>query len=181
MTAEHPDFSVLLNNAGVQRFITDLGAQEDWTATWGEVETNLGGVIHLTRLLLPHLRARAAASSAAGGGAAVVNVSSGLSFVPKIDTPVYCATKAAVHSFTLSLREQERQRGSGSGGGGGGGAAVRVIEIVPPAVNTDLGGPGLHDFGAPLDAFADSVIKVCACARCVGGQGQGNSTPHRRP
>ncbi|KAI8476285.1 MAG: hypothetical protein J3K34DRAFT_512077 [Monoraphidium minutum] len=160
--AEFPGLNVLINNAGVQRHISDLGEEEPWADTWSEVEINLGAVVHLSRLFLPHLRA--------APRPAIINVTSGLAFVPKVDVPVYCATKAAVHSFTLSLRELERaaaaaatggaDAGGGSGGGGGGG--VRVIEVVPPAVNTDLGGPGLHDFGAPLDEFADSVMKDLA-------------------
>ena len=79
--------------------------------------------------------------------------------------PVYCATKAALHSLTLSLRQQLAPLG------------VRVLEIVPPAVNTDLGGPGLHTFGEPVDAFADSVM-----ARLAAGEeevGYGSSETRR--
>jgi uncharacterized oxidoreductase len=72
-------------------------------------------------------------------------VTSGLAFAPFASMPTYCATKAALHSFTLSLRHQLAGK-------------VGVIEIVPPAVNTDLGGKGLHDFGAPLDAWADDAF-----------------------
>jgi uncharacterized oxidoreductase len=60
--------------------------------------------------------------------------------------PTYCATKAALHSFTLSLRHQFK------------GTSIRVVEIVPPMVQTDLGGKGLHDEGAPLEAYADHAF-----------------------
>lgn len=72
-------------------------------------------------------------------------MTSGLSFAPLAGVPVYCATKAALHSFTLSLWHQLA------------GTPIEVIEIIPPAVDTDLGGPGLHTFGVPLDEFADGV------------------------
>jgi len=68
-------------------------------------------------------------------------------FVHLRQVPVYCATKAALHSFTLSLRHQLRE------------TSVRVIEIIPPAVNTDLGGSGKHTFGVPLDEYADGTLK----------------------
>jgi uncharacterized oxidoreductase len=87
---------------------------------------------------MPHLLAR--------GHAAIVMVTSGLAFVPLAGTPVYCATKAALHSFTLSLRHQLRE------------TTVEVIEVIPPAVDTDLGGPGLHTFGVNVDEFADAVM-----------------------
>jgi uncharacterized oxidoreductase len=61
--------------------------------------------------------------------------------------PVYCATKAALRSFTLSLRHQLSN------------TPIQVIELIPPAVNTDLGGVGLHTFGVPVDEFADAVMK----------------------
>jgi uncharacterized oxidoreductase len=73
-------------------------------------------------------------------------VTSGLSFAPLANVPVYSATKAALHSFTLSLRHQLST------------TPIEVIELIPPAVNTDLGGPGLHTFGVPLDEFADAVM-----------------------
>jgi uncharacterized oxidoreductase len=79
--------------------------------------------------------------------AAIVNVSSGLAFVPGAFAPVYSATKAALHSFTLSLRHHLTN------------TAVRVIEIVPPAMNTDRGGTGLHTFEVPVDKFADAIMQ----------------------
>jgi len=141
---EFPETNVLVNNAGIQRRVR-LGEPEPWAATREELAINLDAPIHLTLLLLPHLKTRSRP--------AVVNVTSGLSFAPYVAAPVYSATKAALHSFTLSLRHQLA------------GTPVRVVEIIPPAVNTDLGGPGLHTFGAPLDAFADAVV-----ARMAAGE-----------
>lgn len=92
----------------------------------------------MATLLLPHLLKKPSA--------AIINVTSGLAFVPISSMATYCATKAALHSFTLSLRHQLIN------------TPVRVIEIVPPAVNTDLGGAGLHTFGENLDEFADAMI-----------------------
>ena len=143
VVAEHPALDLLVNNAGIQRRIR-LDAPEPWADTRQELAINVDAPIHLALALLPHLRRR---------GGAIVNVTSGLSFVPYVAAPVYSATKAALHSFTLSLRHQL----AGSG--------VRVVEIIPPAVNTDLGGVGLHDAGAPLEHFADEVV-----ARLVAGE-----------
>jgi uncharacterized oxidoreductase len=95
-----------------------------------------------------------------------VNVTSGLAFSPLPIAAVYSATKAALHSFTLSLRVQLAPVG------------IEVVEIAPPAVNTDLGGVGLHTYGEPLDAFADGVM-----ARVDAGElevGYGTSETRRR-
>jgi uncharacterized oxidoreductase len=67
--------------------------------------------------------------------------------VPKASVPVYCATKAALHSFTLSLRHQLSS------------TPISVIEIIPPAVDTDLGGKGLHTFGVPVNEFTDAIVE----------------------
>jgi uncharacterized oxidoreductase len=132
---------VLVNNAGVQRRL-DLRGEDggglDASGLRDEIAINLEAPIHLTTLLLPRFLDRPYA--------AVVNVTSGLAFVPIARVPVYCATKAALHSFTLSLRKQLE------------GSPVEVIEIAPPAVDTDLGGPGLHKFGVPVDELLDAVV-----------------------
>jgi uncharacterized oxidoreductase len=133
-----PALNVLVNNAGIQRRI-DLTKGEEWDATRSEIAINLEGPIHLSQILLPHL------SSQPSG--AIINVTSGLSFVPLANVPVYCATKAALHSFTLSLRHQLRA------------TPVEVVEIIPPAVDTDLQAPGLHTFGVNVDQFADAVFE----------------------
>jgi uncharacterized oxidoreductase len=134
---EFPNVNVLVNNAGIQRRI-DLTSTEDWEQTRSEIDINLEAPIHLAQLFYPHFAAKESA--------AIFNVTSGLSFMPLANVPVYCATKAALHSFTLSLRWQLRE------------SPVKVIEIIPPAVDTDLQAPGLHTFGVNVDEFADHVF-----------------------
>ena len=97
--------------------------------------------MHLARLFIAHFLQVESASQPA-----IINVTSGLAFAPLANVPVYCATKAALRSFTLSLRHQLA------------GSRIKVIEIIPPAVDTDLQAAGLHTFGAPVDDFADSVF-----------------------
>ena len=136
-TNEFPELNVIVNNAGIQRSV-DLTAGEAWDATSSEITINLEAPIHLSQLVYKHIATKKAA--------AIVNVTSGLSFVPLANVPVYCATKAALHSFTLSLRWQLKATG------------VEVVEIIPPAVDTDLQAPGLHTFGVNVDEFADHVF-----------------------
>jgi uncharacterized oxidoreductase len=135
--SEFPRLNVLVNNAGIQRRI-QLDRPEEWEDTESEIAINLEAPVHLSLLFIPHLLAQQRP--------AILNVTSGLSFVPMASAPIYSATKAALHSFTLSLRHQLA------------GTPIEVIEVIPPAVNTDLGGPGLHTFGVPVDEFADAVM-----------------------
>ena len=134
---EFPRLNVLINNAGIQRRVR-LTEPEDWQQTRQEIAINLEAPIHLSRLFVPHLVKQERP--------VVANVTSGLAFTPLAGVPVYCATKAAMRSFTLSLRHQLAS------------TPIRVVEIVPPAVNTDLGGPGLHTFGVAVEEFADVVM-----------------------
>jgi uncharacterized oxidoreductase len=134
--AEFPGLNVLINNAGIQQRVP-LREPPAWEKLREELAVNLDAPIHLSALFVPHLLKQRDAS--------IVNVTSGLAFSPLANVPVYSATKAALRSFTLSLRHQLA------------GTSVSVVEIIPPAVDTDLGGVGLHAFGAPLDAFTDSV------------------------
>ena len=134
---EHPALNVLVNNAGIQVHRSLLETSH-WERFREELAINLHAPIHLSMLLLPHLRSRERA--------AIVNVTSGLAFAPLARTPVYAATKAALHSFTLSLRRQLE------------GTGVEVVELIPPAVDTDLGGPGLHTFGVKVDELLDGVL-----------------------
>jgi uncharacterized oxidoreductase len=116
VTADHPALNVVVNNAGIM-VAEDLKAQ-DLAVAEATVATNLLGPIRLISALLPHLLKKPSAT--------VMTVSSGLAFVPLAMTPTYNATKAAIHSYTQSLRYQLA------------GTNVDVIEIVPPGVATDL-------------------------------------------
>jgi uncharacterized oxidoreductase len=136
---DFPDLNVLINNAGVQVRSPKYDEGVDWSEIRQEIEINFAAPVHLASLFVPYLVKKA--------DSAIVNITSGLAFVPISFLPSYCATKAAMHSFTLSLRHQLI------------GTPTIVIEIAPPAVNTDLGGPGLHTAGVPLDEFADDAFR----------------------
>lgn len=112
-----PALDVLINNAGIMRNL-DLNKTRALTDVTREIEINLSGPIRMVQQFLPHLKTRP--------GSAIVNVSSGLAFVPFPMSPVYCATKAALHSYSQSLRIQLE------------GTGVTVIELAPPVVETPL-------------------------------------------
>ena len=114
-----PRLNILINNAGVQHQYDFRNSDSNPALPEEEIAINLGAPIHLTTLLLPLLERQATA--------AVANVSSGLGFTPLAQVPVYCAIKAALHSLTMSLRHQLRN------------TDVRVFEIIPPLVTSELG------------------------------------------
>lgn len=138
LSSDFPMLNVLINNAGIQRRSTVMDA-EAWSDTASEFAINFEAPVHLSKLFIPHLQKKESA--------AIINVTSGLAFAPIATMPVYCATKAALHSFTLSLRHSLKK------------TSIEVIELIPPAVQTDLGGKGLHDFGVPLKDFSDAMIQ----------------------
>jgi uncharacterized oxidoreductase len=113
------DFNVLVNNAGIQRMVDLRKGTQDLKGGESEIETDLVAPIQLSAHFIPLLMKK--------NEAAIVNVSSGLAFVPLAFMPVYCATKAAVHSFTVSLRHQLKD------------TSIKVFEVVPPMVDTELG------------------------------------------
>jgi uncharacterized oxidoreductase len=137
ITRDFPKLNVLLNNAAVSGF-----HNLDTTASWPEernmIATNLEGTIHLSQLFASHLSKQDAP--------AIFVTTSGLAYVPRASFPIYCATKAALHSFALSLRHQLKP------------LKIEVIEICPPHVDTDLGAPGRNKAGIPVDEFADGVM-----------------------
>ncbi|PAE17424.1 short-chain dehydrogenase [Virgibacillus sp. 7505] len=142
---EHPDVNILVNNAGIQqRFnVLETDAVNDWAYFNKEISANVEAPFHLSMLFAPFI-------ASSGKKAAIINVTSGLAFTPMAIAPIYSATKAALHSFTMSLRLQLAE------------TEVEVIEVAPPAVNTDLGGVGIHTFGEPVDAFAEGIFKGLA-------------------
>jgi uncharacterized oxidoreductase len=118
VTTEYPNLNVLINNAGIMRIENLRDSPTSLADSEAIITTNLLGPIRLTAALLPHLKKQT--------HAAIINVTSGLGFVPLPVTPTYSATKAALHSYTLSLRVQLAD------------TPVEVIEIIPPAVATEL-------------------------------------------
>ncbi|MFB9761667.1 SDR family NAD(P)-dependent oxidoreductase [Ectobacillus funiculus] len=141
VTSQYPELNVVVNNAGIQQRynILEANAKEDWSYFSKEITANVEAPIHLAMLFAPYLAKKE--------DAAIINVTSGLAFTPMAIAPIYSATKAALHSFSVSLRYQLSS------------TSVKVIEVAPPAVNTDLGGVGLHTFGVPVDEFADGIFK----------------------
>jgi uncharacterized oxidoreductase len=130
----HGDLNVLVNNAGIQQWMP-IDGPNFFTMARHEIITNIEAPIHLISLFLSLQSLKT-----------IINVTSGLSFVPFAKVPVYSATKAFFHSFTHSARYLLKQRG------------VEVIEVIPPALNTDLGGKGLHDHAPPVSDFIQSVF-----------------------
>jgi uncharacterized oxidoreductase len=139
VATEFPALNVLINNAGIMR-AEDLLEQKDLTDAEATVTTNLLGPIRLTAALLPHLQKQSRA--------AIVNVSSGLAFLPLALTPTYCATKAAIHSYTESLRYQLRA------------TPIEVIELIPPYVATHLMNGADDPHAMPLDQFIAEVMEI---------------------
>jgi len=117
--AEFPKLDVLMNNAGVGFAMNLKTPASDLAALTSEVDINLGGVIRMTSALIDILTVNRGT---------IINVSSGLAFVPLPSNAIYSATKAGVHSYTQSLRFQLENSG------------VEVIELMPPAVRTDMTG-----------------------------------------
>lgn len=135
VSENHSDLNVLVNNAGIQNWMT-ISDNEFYEKTVEEVNTNVLAPIHLTTLFINLKKLDT-----------IINVTSGLAFVQLSKVPVYCATKAFFHSFTLSLRHMLKSKN------------IEVIEMIPPALNTDLGGKGLHDGQPPVSDFVNSIFK----------------------
>lgn len=139
VTEKFPDLNMIVNNAGIQQRVNLLNEKKEWSYYQNEIAINVEAPIHLSMLLIPHFLKQKQAT--------ILNVTSGLAIQPGVWVPIYSATKAAMHSFTVTLRQQLENTN------------VEVIEVLPPAVNTDLGGAGLHTFGAPLNDFINAIFE----------------------
>ena len=135
VTENHSDLNVLVNNAGVQNWM-GISDSDFYQKATDEITTNVLAPLHLTALFtnLPSLHT-------------IINVTSGLAFVPLSKVAVYSATKAFMRSFTLSLRHSLQSTN------------IEVIEMIPPALNTDLGGKGLHDGQPSVSDFVEAVFQ----------------------
>lgn len=154
-----PALNILINNAGFLKKI-DLQQADDLNSLTEEIDTNLSGVIRMSAQFLPLLKKQQSAM--------IVNVTSALAFVPLASTPVYCATKAALHSFTDSLRLQLKNTN------------VKVIELAPPAIETPL----INEFEASeqegmsimsVSKLVKIAIKAMNCGTAEIRPGQSNA------
>lgn len=138
VVATMPGLDVVINNAGIQRRVSLAADHAPWNERQAEIDILLAGPVHLNDLLIP-----AMLSNEKPG--LIVNVTSGGAYVPQPFAPIYAACKAALHSYTVTLRHALRD------------TALRVVELIPPAVATGLAGPGANH-GAPVDEFCDAVF-----------------------
>ncbi len=164
VASAHPAANVLVNNAGIQLKM-ELTRPADLAAVRREVETNLIAPVHFAMLFTPLLAKK--------DGAAIVNISSGLAFSPIAFMPIYCATKAAIHSLSLSLRRQTRDMG------------IKVYEIAPPSVDSELG----HERwtkeqtshgGMPVAEFVKGMLAALEADIAETGIGQAEGMREKR-
>ena len=157
---DFPDLNILINNAGIMRKVNLQSHNHSATELTGELDTNVKGPIWMVDSFLPLLKKNAKLKK--NIEVAIVNVSSGLAFVPLPISPIYCATKAALHFYTLALREQLRN------------TDIKVFELAPPATKTDLLGSFSQDdmkgtsimpvgnmVGVFLAGLSDDKYEIC--------------------
>lgn len=132
---DHSDVNVLINNAGIQQWMSVTDSNFFQRAK-EELAINIEAPLHLISLFLNLSSLNT-----------IINVGSGLAFSPIAKVPVYCASKAFIHSFTLSLEFLLRSKN------------IEVIELIPPALNTDLGGKGIHDAAPPVTEFIETTFE----------------------
>lgn len=159
--ADFPKLDVLMNNAGIGVAKNLRSSVADLAGLMKEMEVNVGGVIRMTSALIDMLGAN---------HGTVINVSSLLAFAPVPAMPIYSASKAAVHSYTQSLRFQLEDSG------------VEVIELMPPAVRTDM--TSEFDEAGISTITTDELVKQTFAALAAGKQeirpGQANQVAFMR-
>ena len=116
IASKHSALNVLINNAGVMEYRNLTETPKDLKELSYEIDINVTGPIRMNSALIDVLKANKGT---------IINVSSGLAYVPLIAMPIYCATKAAIHSYTITLRQQLK-------------GMVEVLELMPPAVRTEM-------------------------------------------
>lgn len=131
----HSDLNVLVNNAGIQNWM-NVADNDFYQKANDEIITNVVAPVHLATLF-SNLKSLTT----------IINVTSGLGFIPFSKVAVYSATKAFMRSFTLSLRPLLKSTN------------IEVIEMIPPALNTDLGGKGIHDGHPAVSDFVESIFE----------------------
>ena len=141
VVAEHPELDTVILMAGIMQ-PEDLHSAGFLDTAERTITTNLLGPIRLIAALVPHLASRPSAT--------IMTVSSGLAFVPLPATPTYSATKAAIHSFTQSLRVQLAD------------TSIEVLELAPPAVATSLMGQEDDPNAMPVEEFLDETMSILA-------------------
>lgn len=135
ISEEHPDLNVLVNNAGIQQWMS-ITDSRFFERAHEEIVINIEAPIHLISLFLKLKSLNT-----------IINVSSGLAYVPIAKVPVYSASKAFMHSITWSLKALLKERD------------IEIVELLPSALNTDLGGKGIHDHFPPVSGFIEAVFK----------------------
>ncbi len=143
--SEFGNLNILVNNAGIQRELNFKNGNEVIETAISEIKINFESPVVLSAMFIPLLAGKE--------NSAVINVSSGLAFIPIANMPIYCATKAALHSFSVSLRHQLKDTG------------IKVFELIPPTVDTDLDkgarrARGQTDFGIKSEVVAEETIKA---------------------
>jgi uncharacterized oxidoreductase len=131
------NINILVNNAGIQKMIDFRKGEEDLSNNESEIETNLVAPVHLSSLFVPLFIQK---------DSAIVNISSSLAFKPLPHVPIYCATKAAIHAFSMALRQQLHE------------TSIRVFEIVPPIVKTELYKGSRGNRQLPSPGLSPSVL-----------------------
>ncbi|MEV6416067.1 SDR family NAD(P)-dependent oxidoreductase [Kribbella sp. NPDC051718] len=145
-----PGLDLLVNNAGIQRRVALAEDNAPWAERQAEIDTLLAAPAHLDHLLIPVLLAH-------GRPAAIIEVTSGGALIPQPFAPLYSACKAALHSYSMTLRHALA------------GTPCRVIELMPPAVATELAVPD-NTHGAPVDDFCDAALAGIDAALAGGPQ-----------